>query len=243
MPRVYACQAIAVDDARTLNMFLGEWFASCREFHVSKTSDRNINGIRVWDPENEHVFLSPEQAQAVYEQAAMILTACYNLETFEQISAWHHAAGDFVVTFDEQRMPQVKLVTIRDYTPMLAVAEESAEAVLNGLLLFLLSMSIHMRLDRLDGVGEMVWIDDVALEGTLAGFFKGLELQLQGDRIPAGFIDYIKTFLTAIPAADIRELFVAMADRLPPDAPDLPIINAHLEGHADAFCRMMQTQF
>ena len=171
----------------------------------------------------------------------MILTACYDIETFEQISAWHHAAGDFVVNLGDPDAPHVKLVTVRRYAPLLEAVDNTAEAILNGLLLFLLNLSIHMRLDRLDGVNDICWIDDVAVEGTLTGFFKGLDLQLKGSRIPEGFSDYFKLFLTEMAAEDLLDLFVSMANRLPPGSPDLQVIQPHLEGHADAFFRGIRT--
>jgi len=132
-------------------------------------------------------------------------------------------------------------VTVRRYSPLLNVTENSAEAVLNGLLLFLLNISMRMRLDRLDGVKDVCWIDDVVVEGTLTGFFKGLELQLQNSRIPEGFCEYVKSFLTEIPAEEMLDLFVSLADSLPSDSQDLPLIQSHFESHADAFFHQIQT--
>ena len=54
----------------------------------------------------------------VYRQAAFILTLYYDVETFEQIFPWHHAAGDFVVKADEGAV-DVRLVTARQYAPMI----------------------------------------------------------------------------------------------------------------------------
>ena len=45
-----------------------------------------------------------------------------------------------------------------------------------SLLLFFLQLTIQMRLDRLDGVGEVVWAEDYCLEGVVAGFFEGVAL-------------------------------------------------------------------
>ena len=112
---------------------------------------------------------------------------------------------------------------------------------MNGLLLFLLNLSIHMRLDRLDGVNNVCWIDDVAVEGTLTGFFKGLELQLKNSRIPEGFSDYFKLYLTEMAAEDLLDLFVSIVNRLPPGSSDLRVIHPHLGRHADAFFRGIRT--
>ncbi|MEN8244901.1 MAG: hypothetical protein ABFS43_08375 [Thermodesulfobacteriota bacterium] len=241
LPKMFACREIPVGSAKIASMFTGEWFGSYHEFHVSRIQQQDSGNVRVWDPADAGCFLSKDQACHLYAQAAMILTACYDIQTFEQISSWHHAAGDFVVNLDEQGTPHVKLVTVRRYTPLLNVTENSAEAVLNGLLLFLLNMSIHIRLDRLDGVKDVCWIDDVVVEGTLTGFFKGLALQLQNSRIPEGFCEYFKSFLTEIAAEEMLDLFVSLADSLPSDSPDLPLIQSHLERHADAFFHQIRT--
>jgi len=243
LPKAYVSQEIPVDASRTVNMFMGEWFGSFCEFHASTGNDPGLSCIRVWDPENENFFLSMDQALSIYEQAAMILTACYDIETFEQVFSWHHAAGDFVVTFDERRAPQVKLVTVRQYAPLFEVGEDSSEVILNGLLLFLLNMSLRMRLDRLDGVGEICWIDDFAVEGTLTGFLKGLEIQVKNHQVPAGFIESFRSYLTRLGTDEMRDLFAAIAGRLNPHSPDLPTLHSHLARHTESFYRMMKTAF
>ncbi len=235
LPKVFACREIAVDASRSVSMFMGDWFSDYHEFHISKREHGDLSGVRIWNPLDSSLFLPIDQARSVCEHAAMILTACYNIKTSEQISAWHHAAGDFVVAWDGQQTPRVKLVTVRQYAPMFKTVENSADSVLNGLLLFLLNMSIHMRLDRLDGVNDICWFDDFAVEGTLAGFFKGLELQWQADRIPESFIEYFKTFLTELAAEDMLDLFVSIANRIPSNSPDWPVIQSCLERHADVF--------
>jgi len=242
LPSVFACRDIAVDDSRAVSMFMGEWFGSYHEFHFSEKYQDSTRAIRVWDPDDDGCFLSTEKACSVFEQATAILTACYDIQTFERVSAWHHAAGDFVVNLKEPSMPSVKLVTVRQYAPLFTQAEENAEAVLNGLLLFLLNLSIHMRLDRLDGVGEICWIDRFALEGTLTGFLNGLEIQLGNDRLPSEFVDYFKSFLSEIPAEDIQSLFAGVAGRLNPALPEIPVIQSHLKAHADSFYNTIKTQ-
>ena len=92
-------------------MFLGEWFSGFNEFHLSRDPATGQGRILVWDYGAGDFFLSPEQAAGVYKEAAKILTAYYNLETFEQIFSWHHAAGDFVLKLEKGRM-KVRLITV-----------------------------------------------------------------------------------------------------------------------------------
>ena len=51
------------------------------------------------------------------------------------------------------------------------------QALLDALLVFFLNLTIRMRLDRQDGIGEIVWADDIAIKGTLQGFLEGLALK------------------------------------------------------------------
>jgi len=235
LPKVFACQEIAVHSAKTVSMFTGEWFGSFHEFHVSGMALNDFGRTRVWDPANTDCFLSRDHAHHVYAQAAKALTACYDIESFEHVAAWHHAAGDFVVNLDMAEKPQVKLVTVRRYTPIINFGEKSAEAVFNGLLLFLLDLSIRMRLDRLDGVKEICWLDDFVVGATLSGFFQGLTLQVENHRIPDGFIDGYKIFLADIDLATFKDLFTSMANRLPEGSADTAIVQAHIEKHVHTF--------
>ena len=79
--------------------------------------------------------------------------------------------------------------------------------IMNALLLFLLNVSIRMRIDRVDGVGELSWIDDFSMEGILRGFFKGLGLASRKAGIPDLFLDTFKAFLKEIPDEDFFDLF------------------------------------
>ncbi|MBW2513830.1 MAG: hypothetical protein JRE21_04580 [Deltaproteobacteria bacterium] len=235
VPAVFGFDKIRVDKQRFVRMFLGQWFQGFHEFHVSETGDSGVLGIRVWDPENENLFLTRHQTQRVFEQAAMILTAYYHIETFEQIHAWHHAAGDFVVCVHEDE-PRVKLITVRGYEPLFKLSGESdpLETMLNTLLIFLLKMSIRLRIDRMDGVGDMVWIDMDVVEAIIHGFFKGLVWQAKTSRIPYALIDAFKAFFLHLPETDIRDIFKGLVHQIDPNNPDLPVIKSNLDLHMEA---------
>jgi hypothetical protein len=222
-------------------MFAGEWFGSFHEFHASGMDPSDPGSIRVWDPVDADCYMTKEQARLVYEQAAMILTACYDLQTTEQISFWHHAAGDFVVNLEEPQAPKVKLITVRRYAPLLESVEETNEAMLNGLLLFFLNLTLHMRLDRLDGVKEVCWLEEGVVAATIRGFLQGLTLQFKNRRIPDGFIDGYKSFLAEIELATLQALFTALAGRFPKGSADTPIVLSHVEEHIQAFYRALRS--
>ena len=219
-------------------MFLGQWLDGYHEFHLSRGHASKADDLVVWDPERGNFCLSEEQQLAVYRQAAMILTAYYNLETFEQVFAWHHAAGDFVVKAEKQSgIIDVKLITVRKYAPLFKASKTELDTLFQGLLLFLLNLSLRMRLDRLDGVGDMVWAGDRAVAGTVQGFFDGLTLQIRCDRVPQETMQVLGGYLTQLSAVDTLDLLKAIVDRFPVQSPETYLIKSNIESHANTVYR------
>ena len=175
-------------------MFVAEWFSNFHEFHLHRDIVRGSNRILLWDPGRASVYLSENQCQEIYRQAARILTVCYDYNNFKQIFPWHHAAGDFVLKEDQGKV-DVRLITIRGYSAVVDFFSRRKAAKLLGLILFFLHLTIRMRIDRLDGVGQVVWAEDHCLQGTIAGFFAGLE---EGER---------GSWRNIPQAKEIRELF------------------------------------
>ena len=235
VPRVFGCDKVRIDKQRHVLVFLGEWFEGFHEFHVSDRTGQGETNIRVWDPNNENLFLTRYQAQHVFEQAAMILTVYYDITTFEQISSWHHAAGDFVVCL-RQGIPRVKLITVRAYEPLFNMSGVSIEleTILNTLLIFYLNLTLRLRIDRKDGIGDMVWIESDVVQAITRGFLNGLMLQAENTNIPAELSDAFKIFLLRIPEMDIREIFMGIVNKIDPKNPDLPVIKQNLDSHVEA---------
>jgi hypothetical protein len=101
----------------------------------------------------------------------------------------------------------------------------------------LLNLSLRMRIDRLDGVGDMVWADDRAVAGTVQGFFDGLDLQTRFDIIPQEFRKVLGGYLTALSAADTIDLIKAIVGRLPPQSLETRLIKSNIEDHANTLYR------
>ncbi len=234
VPRVFGYDRVRIDRRLYAQMFLGEWFENFHEFHVSEKNSPDKTGIRVWDPKKGNLFLSRNQTQHVFEQAAMILTVYYNVETFEQITSWHHAAGDFVVCLQGDE-PSLKLITVRAYKPFFSVSEEvvGLETILNTLLIFLLNLSIQLRVDRIDGVGDVAWVEANVVPDIFNGFFKGLVLQAEDSYIPHDLIEAFKTFLLHLPERDIRDILMGIVNQFDPKNPDLAVIKQNLDNHAE----------
>ncbi len=127
----------------------------------------------LWDTDHGYAFLSDHEAAQIYYKASFILTTFYDPETFEEIFPWHHASGDFVASRENGQMA-CKLITVRQYAPRLEFYECSPENQVTALLLFLANLTIRMRLDRLDGVGDIVWAGDHSVEATIRGFVDAL---------------------------------------------------------------------
>lgn len=242
IPKVYGEGEIpAKGGDMVLRMFLGEWFERFNEFHITRDKKDGELKLMVWDPDDGNAFLSEDQTKELYSQVAMILTYYYNIQTFEQISLWHHAAGDFVVELENEKM-ETKLVTIRKYTSMFDgndAIEQALETsvLLNALLVFFLNLSIRMRLDRLDGIGEMVWSDNIAIEGTLSGFFQGLALKSKDGLIPKQLKEVFKNYLLQCTEADLFSLTQAIVYRYNPCAPEIPVITKNFKEHISALYR------
>ncbi|MBW1742105.1 MAG: hypothetical protein JRJ47_01580 [Deltaproteobacteria bacterium] len=218
-------------------MFLADWFEGYHEFHLSVDPESGSQKVALWDSDRGHVYLSELQTREIYRQAAMILTRYYDVETFEQIFPWHHAAGDFVVKAEAESV-NVRLITARQYTPMI----DSSEGVTahDALLFFLLNLSLRMRLDRLDGVGAVAWANDGCVQATLEGFMEGLGIKEQREVIPGGFLD---AFIRDIKSSSVGELshgFRTLVDACDQSAPDIGVLRNNLEKHTSKFYSTLQ---
>jgi hypothetical protein len=244
LPKVFGqgCVWVTGDE---IGMFLGEWFQGYNEFHISLDPADEKHKIMVWDHEHGNYFLTDDQATNLYRHAANILTRYYNVNTFEHIFSWHHAAGDFVVKCQNNRI-DLKLITVRQYRPLFennsgSEDEDSdAEQILEALLVFFLNLAIRMRLDRLDGVGEIVWSDNIALKGTLKGFFEGLTLKPQISPFAKSLVSCFRHHLLSCSPADLLDLNRSIVRAYHSQAPEVPVIKQHLTQHVEDLYQAIQ---
>ena len=159
--------------SRWLHMFVAEWFRGYHEFHLHRDQADGSNRMILWDLDRGSRYLSENQCVALYRLGAKILTIYYNWNNFKQIYPWHHAAGDFVLRETGDSV-DLRLVTVRDYAAVVDFKTGKKTGKLFALILFFLHLTIQMRIDRLDGVGDVVWAGDYCLEGVVLGFLEGL---------------------------------------------------------------------
>jgi hypothetical protein len=236
LPRVYTMGEVTSGSRNKFCMFLGEWFMDYHEFHISRQTSANQRQVCVWDDRNGRYTLSHEQTLRLYRQAARIMTCYYNVATFEHIFPWHHAAGDFIIRLDQNSI-DLKLITVRGYAPLFQDLNgqmpdtRNAEQILQAMLIFFLKLSIRMRLDRVDGVGELVWSDPGVVQSTVAGTFDGLAQKPADPILPDAVATCFQYYLSICTPEDLFDLSESIIQSYHPAAPEIPLIKQHLAEH------------
>jgi hypothetical protein len=225
LPNAYGYGEAVLPNGREVKLFLGQWFDDFHEFHISLDPEDMQYKLRVWHSDPPSRFLTSGETLELYRQIAMILTAGYNPESFEQVFPWHHAAGDFIVGCSGDSL-QIKLITVRQYGALLETPVKDEITLLEAMLFFLVNLSIRTRLDRLDGVGDVVWAGLPAVEGTIRGVMDGLLVKGQGWDLR------FTEFIAAVLLPELMEICEAVADSYHPLAPELPVVRENLAAHA-----------
>ena len=244
LPQVYGFGRICGPGGMNFDMFLGEWFEGYHEFHISIDPADQKPKILVWDDTRGRFFLSHGQMQQLYAEAAKILTGYFSLESFEQISAWHHGAGDFVVKIENDKL-ELKLVTVRQYAVMFEnpnhaqIEKIEPQLILQALLVFFLNLSLHIRLDRIDGTGEMIWSHKAAVEATLIGFLEALSMKPDIAALPDSALACFMAYLLSCTKEDLLDLSQAIVNRFNPRMPELPLIKQNISEHVETLYHIM----
>jgi hypothetical protein len=244
IPRVYLLDESALDESNTdssrVLIMLGEWFEGFHEFHLSAGAKGDPYRTIWWDTDNGYAFLSDHEAAQIYCKAAYILTTFYDPETFEEIFPWHHASGDFVAS-RENGQTACKLITVRQYAPRLEFHVRSPENQVTGMLLFLANLTIRMRLDRLEGVGETVWAGDDSVEATIKGFLDALGRKVENQKCDTELSTHFLKTVRQLSLAELTEVFRTVVESYDPASPDVPVIRDNLVGHIFAVYKAIQT--
>lgn len=230
LPAVYGKDHFSSDDGIEFSMFAAQWLDDYHEFHISRDGDQKK--IIVWDECRGHYFLTEIESQELYKKAAFILASCYNPVTCEQIQPWHHAAGDFVVK-NVNGSIDVKLITVRQYTSLFHEPPEEMDSVIEAALIFLINLSIRMRLDREDGIKETVWADESCLSGVVKGFWEGLATQGLSPDFKSSFTSMVSDMADD----ELMELATMLIQSYHPESPELSVISSHLGQHINALSR------
>ena len=237
LPKVVGVGVIKTDKGR-IGFFLGEWFEDYKEFHA--TENRGTRQTVIWDSDGSCHYISEANSLLIYQEISRILTNYYDIETFEQIFPWHHAAGDFIVKKENDKI-DVKMITVRGYSSLTKLGEQNENKsmhILSALLFFFLNLTIRVRLDRLNGTGPPVMLEDKVLKPIVKGFLHGLEEKTliydYGD-IKLAFID----FFTQFNLEQIMELMGNILKSCHPDASEIAVVEENLESH----CKILHSIF
>ncbi len=238
LPRVYAI--IPALPPFHLPMFVGQWLADYHEFHLSHDVSDHCCRIRVWHPQNPALFLDATGTRKLFSQISVILTSCYNITSGAQLSNWRHAAGDFVVCLTHGHV-SVRLITARRYQAIFQAGSAGDVAgTLQMLLLFLLHLTLQMRLDRLDGVGPLVWLPNEILEATLEGFWQALHDKPDPDFLPAPLPICLAVFIRQCDAATILELAETVVTGCFQHPQEFAILQEHITAHVEKLHDLLQ---
>jgi hypothetical protein len=192
---------------RWLHMFVAEWFRDYHEFHLHRDQADGSSRMLLWDLGRGSRYLSKHQCVGLYRRGAKILTLYYNWNNFKQIYPWHHAAGDFVL--------------------------KKKAGKLLALILFFLHLTIQMRIDRLDGVGDVVWAEDYCLEGVVPGFLEGLAEGEGRDRREMPSALEIHALLRNFTGEEWMQFLVELLGTYNFSQEELALIRDHGDGHID----------
>lgn len=239
-PQVYHCGAGQCQGGGRLPIFAAQWLSGFHELHRSGALDGDSQWV-VWDTDEGHWYLTPAQTADFFRQAVCILTSLFNPYTLHVIGRWHHAAGDFVVGKHAGDI-DVRLITVRRYEPLVPLDDTDAvslETVLDALVVFFLRTSLWMRLDRLDGVGELVWAGEKVLGPIWAGFVQGLNDMAECHGLPSDFVDGVSCYVASHSQQELFELGQALVHRLG-NTPEAALISRHLRAHTTALASVCQ---
>ena len=234
LPTVYQKGEITVQGAagsEIILITLSEWFEGFHEWHFSKDKEGR-EGIVIWDMGGGFRFASPHEAHEIIRQASMILTLHYGLDDYMHISPWHHGAGDFIVkTVGE--VVEVRLVTVRGYEPIAPEFRGKKARPADALFQFFLNMSIKMRLDKQEGMGEPFWAPAAVVDALVKGFFQALKIKESEAERRKITADEFARYLDSM-SEDWLEaiLFANLSDYRFYDQSDAAFIEKHVGEHA-----------
>jgi hypothetical protein len=125
----------------------------------------------------------------------------------------------------------VRLTTARRYEPFIGFVDEDTLNPILALCYYLLNLTIRMRLDKLDGLGESVWVEDFCVEATVQGFLDALRLK---DELRFYFNseDEFFSILRSFTREDIKTIFSPLID-LYKETSDFIVIRKNLDKHIE----------
>jgi hypothetical protein len=224
-------------DSDSMVFLLEDWFEDYHEFHISRDEDGS-EALQLWKFGGGYLNLTGRQAFEIYRQASKILTLYYDFEDFNYIYPWHHAAGDFIVRIVDSEV-DVRLTTARSYTPLLDFQRDEINPLF-AVFYFFLHLSLHMRLDKIDGVGEVAWAEDSCVDAAVQGFCEALRKKENFKKNPERYEEFI-SLLKSFTPEELKTSYSPLLG-LYEGTKDLPVVADHLAGHTEKLHSFIQTR-
>jgi hypothetical protein len=239
IPQVYFLDAVE-DGGIPALIFIGQWLDGYHEFHPT-TADAS-EPIKLWDRQSGDCVLTPTQTALVYGRCSFILTYYYDIEDFSEIFPWHHAAGDFVASRNGNKV-DVKLISVRQHAPRIVGPDGSENGGLGALLIFFANLTVRMRLDRMDGIGDFTWAPKKYVPVIIQGFWAALETNRVEGRISKRFLGTFRELARLTSLEEFVEMFAMVVDGYDPEAPDYEPIVENLTDHIWEVYKALQDFF
>ncbi|MGD9578381.1 MAG: hypothetical protein AB7Y74_09025 [Syntrophorhabdus sp.] len=242
LPRVFCINSLDVEKdshTETVALTLAEWFEGYHEWHFSK-NDIGNNAIVIWDTARGNRSVSDQEAYTIIKEASKILTFYYNVGGSERIVPWHHGAGDFIVNTDSGKV-DVKLITVRGYEPFASPDTNQTVGPLLGILFFLIELTVKMRMDKMEGMGETIWADSRYMNAAIQGFFHAMKIKERDHECNDISID---DFMATLKTLNKDEIASSISSYLKhnqaPDTSDYRVIQEHMGEHAADLASALQ---
>ncbi len=217
------------DNINEVKILFTKWLDGYHEFHICESEDTNEQALILWDTENGYSELPAVETHEVYKRASAILTYYFDPETSEEIFPWHHGAGDFVAQ-RRKRGVSVRLISVRQYAGRVVSQNERVEPV-EALITFFANLTVRMRLDRVDGVGEIVWANDEALIACIEGFFNGVSMKAHEMLVDRELAEKLIGVISKMGPGDWAEVFARVLDSYDQESPDDHTIKEGIVDH------------
>jgi hypothetical protein len=244
IPQIYSKKSVIWETDSGSEEFLlvsGEWLDGFHEWHLSEDAESGERRILLWDYNNGYRYLTTVESHELLCQVAYILTFLYDQVSFRQIYPWHHGAGDFVAKTEAGGTVSVKLITARQYDPLVQFERAEDSDRLVAAIHFLLNLTLRIRLDRLDGVGEPAWLDEFAIDAAVKGFFAGLALTEAEDRLLIGDAEEFLKIMQSFAAREIFDMYESLLEiYADEDQDDFHLIQEKLADHTVELHKTLQ---
>ncbi|MFC1863273.1 hypothetical protein ACFL1Z_04895 [Thermodesulfobacteriota bacterium] len=228
------------NNIETFLIMLSNWFEGYHEWHFTGKQD-NAESAIIWDMEKGYHSISQKEITKIILEASKVLTLYYDSGTFHRIYPWHHGAGDFIIRLKKEDT-DVRLISVRGYEPINQLLSDKNLSPIDAIIFFLIEMSIKMRVDKYEGMGDPVWAGDFILSSILEGFNEGLRLKEAKGDFPGLSTKGVIGHLNSISIKDLKSMFFSYLDVYRKTDPvDFGFIDSHSKKHIADLYHVIQS--